>query len=63
MLRQQCSPASRTGRGASVTTIAALRPVVEQLQHIDAMLDGTQGSRFFTKLELASSYHQLQVQA
>ena len=70
-LRQSCSPASRTGRGASVTTIVAsmlshaahTRSAVEPLPHIDALLDGTRGSRFFTKLDLASSYHQLQVRA
>ena len=40
---------------------------VEPLQHIDALLDGTRGSRFFTKLDLASSYqwpyHQLRAMA
>ena len=36
---------------------------VESLPHIDALLDGTRGSRFFTKLDLASSYHQLRVRA
>jgi hypothetical protein len=40
---------------------AITRPAVEPLPHIDALLDGTRGSRFFTKLDLASSYHQLQV--
>jgi hypothetical protein len=34
---------------------------VEPLPHIDALLDGTLGSCFFTKLDLASSYHQLRV--
>ena len=38
-----------------------MRPAVEPLQHIDALLDGTQGSCFFTKLDLASSYHRLRV--
>ena len=40
---------------------AITRPAVEPLPHwhIDALLDGTRGSRFFTKLDLASSYHQL----
>ena len=42
---------------------AITRPAVEPLPHIDALLDGTRGSRFFTKLDLASSYHQLQVLA
>jgi hypothetical protein len=28
---------------------------------MDALLDGTRGSRFFTRLDLASSYHQLLV--
>ena len=40
---------------------AITRPAVEPLPHIDALLDGTLGSRFFTKLDLASSYHQLSV--
>ena len=40
---------------------AITRPAVEPLPHIDALLDGTRGSRFFTKLDLASSYHQLRV--
>ena len=39
------------------------RPAVEPLPHIDALLDGTRGSRFFTKLDLASSYYQLRVRA
>ena len=34
---------------------------MEPLPHIDALLDGTRGSCFFTKLDLASSYHQLRV--
>jgi hypothetical protein len=42
---------------------AITRPAVELLQPIDALLDGTRGSRFFTKLDLASSYHQLRVLA
>ena len=40
---------------------AITRPAVEPLPHIDALLDGTRGSCFFTKLDLASSYHQLRV--
>ncbi len=43
---------------------AISRPAVEPpLPHIDALLDGTRGSCFFTKLDLASSYHQLRVRA
>ena len=42
---------------------AITRPAVEPLPHIDALLDGTRGSCFFTKLDLASSYHQLRVRA
>ena len=42
---------------------AITRPAVEPLPHIDALLEGTRGSRFFTKLGLASSYHQLRVRA
>ena len=42
---------------------AISRPADEPLPHIDALLDGTRGSRFFTKLDLASSYHQLRVRA
>ena len=41
---------------------AITRPAVEP-PHIDALLDGTRGSLFFTKLDLASSYHQLRVLA
>jgi hypothetical protein len=36
---------------------AITRPAVEPLTHIDALLDGTRGSCYFTKLDLASSYH------
>ena len=42
---------------------AITRPAVEPLPHIDALLDGTRGSCFFTKLDLASSYHQLRVRS
>ncbi len=42
---------------------AITRPAVEPLQHIDTLLDGTRGLCFFTKLDLASSYHQLLVLA
>ena len=42
---------------------AITRPAVEPLPHIDALLAGTRGSCFFTKLDLASSYHQLRVRA
>ena len=31
--------------------------------HIDTLLDGTLGSSFFTKLDLVSCYHKLQVLA
>ncbi len=34
---------------------AISRPAVEPLPHIDPLLDGTQGSCFFTKLDLASN--------
>ncbi len=40
---------------------AITRPAVEPLPHIDALLDGTWMSHFFTKLDLASSYNQLRV--
>jgi hypothetical protein len=40
---------------------AITRPAVEPLQHIDELLDWTRWSCFFTKLDLASSYHQLRV--
>ena len=36
---------------------------VEPLPHIDALLDGTRGLCFFTKLDFASSYHQLRFRA
>jgi hypothetical protein len=42
---------------------AITRPAVEPLQHINALLDGTWGLCFFTKLDLDSSYHQLRVLA
>ncbi len=42
---------------------AISRIAVEPLQHIDALVDGTLGSCFFTKLDLASRYHQLRVLA
>ena len=42
---------------------AITRPAVEPPPHIDALLDGTRGSRLFTKLDLASSYHLLRVRA
>jgi hypothetical protein len=42
---------------------AITRPAVELLPHIDALLDATRGSSYFTKLDLASSYHQLRVRA
>ena len=42
---------------------AITRPAVEPLPQIDALLDGTRGSSFFTKLDLASTYHQLRVRA
>ena len=42
---------------------AITRPAVEPLPHIGALLDGIRGSRFFTKLDLASSFHQLRVRA
>ena len=40
---------------------AITRPAVKPLPHIDALLDGTQGSHFFTKLDLLQRYHQLRV--
>jgi hypothetical protein len=42
---------------------AITRPAAEPLPHIDVLLDGTRGSCYFTKLDLASSYHQLQERA
>ena len=39
------------------------RPAVEPLPHIDALLNGTRGYHFFTKLDLASSYHQQRMRA
>ena len=38
-------------------------PGSRPLQHIYALLDVTRGSRFFTKLDLAGSFHQLRVRA
>jgi hypothetical protein len=42
---------------------AITRPAAKPLPHIDALLDSTLGSRFFTKLDLASSYRQLRLRA
>jgi hypothetical protein len=42
---------------------AITRPAVEALPLIEALLDGTRGSLFFTKLDVASRYHQLRVRA
>ena len=42
---------------------AVTRPAVEPLPHIDALLDGARGSRFFIKLDLPSSYHQPRLRA
>ena len=43
---------------------AITRPAVEPLPHIDALLNGARGSRFFAKLFLASSScRQLRVRA
>jgi hypothetical protein len=42
-------------RGLNAITL----PAVELLPHIDVLFDGTRRSLFFTKLDLASSYHQL----
>ncbi len=52
-------------RGLRVFAISLSRPAAELLPHIDALLDGTWGSRCFklTKLNLASSYHKLRVLA
>ena len=41
-------------RGLNAITL----PAVEPLPHIDALLDSTRGSCYFTKLDLASAYHQ-----
>ena len=73
LLDRCCIQHSTAGHGAAV--VFALEPertwricydyrclnAIEPLQHIDALLAGTRGSRFFTKLDLASSYHQLRV--
>ncbi len=42
---------------------AISRQAVEPLPQVDALLDGTRGSCFFTKLDLVSSCHQLRVRA
>ena len=69
------APARRRTRGAAPDgswricydyrglNAASKRPDVEPLPHIDALLDGTRGSRLPTNFDLASSYRQLRVLA
>ena len=38
-----------------------MRPAVEPLPHVESLLASTQGSRFFTKIDLERAYNQLLV--
>lgn len=40
---------------------AITEPQLEPLPHIDQLLEKTRGSTFFTKLDLASAYHQIRL--
>ena len=40
---------------------AITQPSVEPLPHVDQLVDETRGARFFSKLDLASSYHQFRI--
>jgi hypothetical protein len=41
--------------------IAITRRSVEPLHHVDQLVDETRGSHFFSKLDLASAYHQFRI--
>ena len=41
---------------------AITEPLVEPLPHIDTLLEQTRGSAFFSKIDLASAYHQVRLQ-
>ena len=41
---------------------AITKPLVEPLQHIDTLLEQTRGCSFFSKIDLASAYHQIRLQ-
>lgn len=40
---------------------AITEPRVEPIPHIDALLDETRGAKWFTKFDLAQSYHQVRI--
>ena len=41
---------------------AITEPLVEPLPHIDTLLEQTRGCAFFSKIDLASAYHQIRLQ-
>ena len=61
MLRPSSLPIRQMAPGGSARIIVASfisQPSVESLPYMDQLVDETQGVRFFSKLDLASGYHQ-----
>ena len=44
-----------------LNTITSCSVPVEQLPHIDQLMDKTCGSKFITKMDLQAAYHQFQI--